>query len=100
MQQEANSVSLAAQLLGHMTDASQAATRAQLQVRLQDALNGMDPLDREVLALCHFEELSNDEAALVLGMDRAMAGLRYVRALKRLKEILSSMPGFFGPRRG
>jgi RNA polymerase sigma-70 factor (ECF subfamily) len=64
-----------------------------MQVRLQDALNGMDPLDREVLALCHFEELSNDEAAAVLGIDRASAGQHYVRALKRLNEILRSIPG-------
>src|SRR5262249_46389251 len=85
---EANSVSLAAQLLGHMTSATQAAIRADMQLRLQEALNSMDPLDREVLTLCHFEELSNDEAALALGIEKASATQRYLRALKRLKEIL------------
>ncbi len=92
---EANSVSLAAQLLGHVTGAAQAAARADMQIRLQEAINGMDPLDREVLTLCHFEELSNDEAAAVLGLDRAKATMCYLRALKRLKDILSSIPGFF-----
>jgi RNA polymerase sigma-70 factor (ECF subfamily) len=91
---EANSVSLTAQLLGHMTAASQAAARADLQIRLQEAINRMDPLDREVLTLCHFEELTNDEAA-VLGLDKPAATVHYLRALKRLKEILSSIPGFF-----
>ena len=49
----------------------------------------MDPIDREVLALRHFEELSNDETAQVLGLSKTAASNRYVRALKRLKEILA-----------
>jgi RNA polymerase sigma-70 factor, ECF subfamily len=85
---------LAAQLLGH-PGAGPDARRAELQAQLQDALNGMDPLDREVLALSHFEELSNAEAAAVLGLEPAAASQHYVRALKRLKEILQGIPGFF-----
>ncbi|HEV3260920.1 MAG TPA: sigma-70 family RNA polymerase sigma factor [Gemmataceae bacterium] len=92
---QANSVSLAAQLLGRVTAASQAADRADKQIRLQEALNGMDPMDREVLALRHFEELSNSEAAEVMGVAKAVASNRYIGALKRLKEILNNMPGFF-----
>src|SRR5437763_6902117 len=46
---EASSAALAAQLVGHRTTPSQAAMRAEMQVRLQDALNRMDALDREVL---------------------------------------------------
>jgi RNA polymerase sigma-70 factor (ECF subfamily) len=42
-----------------------------------------------VLALRHFEDLSNDEVAEVLGLKKAAASNRYVRALKRLKDILS-----------
>ena len=53
----------------------------------------MDPIDREVLALRHFEHLSNDETALLLGLRKSAASNRYIRALKRLKEILSSIPG-------
>src|SRR6478736_7559521 len=52
---EADSVSLAAQLLGHLTTPSQAAVRAELRLLVQDALAAMDPVDREVLALKHFE---------------------------------------------
>jgi RNA polymerase sigma-70 factor (ECF subfamily) len=96
---EANSISLAAQLLGQATSATPAATRADMQIRLQDALNTMDPLDREILTLCHFEDLSNAEAAQVLGMDPAETSKRYIRAIKRLKEILSSIPGLLGSRR-
>jgi DNA-directed RNA polymerase specialized sigma24 family protein len=52
---------------------------------------------REVLALRHFEGLSNGETAAVLGLQKAAASNRYVRALKRLKEVLSAIPGFFDP---
>ncbi len=90
---QANSVSLAAQLLGKMTSASKAAIRAEHKLIVQEALNAMDLIDREVLALRHFEHLSNDETAQVLGLSKSAASNRYIRALKRLKEILSSIPG-------
>jgi RNA polymerase sigma-70 factor (ECF subfamily) len=48
--------------------------------------------------MCHFEELRDDEVAAVLGIDKTVVALRYVRALKRLKEILKSIPGFFDRR--
>jgi len=91
---QASSVSLAAQLLGRLTSASRAAIRAETQIRVQEALNSMDPLDREVLTLRHFEMLSNDETAAVLGIRKSAASNRYIRALKRLKAILSALPGF------
>lgn len=93
-----HSMSLAAQLMGDRA-ANQAAARADMLLRLQDALNGMDAMDREVLALCHFEELREDEIAVVLGIDHETATLRYLRALKRLKEILNGIPGFFNNKR-
>jgi RNA polymerase sigma-70 factor (ECF subfamily) len=91
---QADSVSLAAHLLGQLTTPSQAAIRAETRLIVQDTLNNMDPIDREVLALKHFEQLSTSEIADVLGMSKAGAGSRYLRALKRLKEILSQIPGF------
>ena len=92
---QASSISLAAQLLGRMTSASKAAIRAEHKLIVQEALNGMDPLDREVLALRHFEHLSNDETAQVLGLSKSAASNRYIRALKRLKDMLADMPGGF-----
>jgi len=90
---EATSAALAAQLLGHLTQPSQAAMRAEMKLQLQEALNRMDALDREVLVLRHFEQLSNAEAARVLDIQEAAASKRYIRALRRLKEILSGLPG-------
>jgi RNA polymerase sigma-70 factor, ECF subfamily len=89
----ASSAALAAQLLGRHTSPSQAAVRAERALRLQEALNALDPMDREVLALRHFEELDRAEAAQVLSISEAAAAKRYVRALKRLKEALADLPG-------
>jgi RNA polymerase sigma-70 factor (ECF subfamily) len=90
---QATSAALAAQLLGHDTRASEAAIRAERKLRLEEALNQMDPVDREVLALRHFEWLSNVECARVLGLKESAATKRYIRALRNLKEILNSLPG-------
>jgi RNA polymerase sigma-70 factor (ECF subfamily) len=91
---QAGFAALAAQLLGHFTTASQAAARAERRVRLQEALDGMDPVDREVIALRHFEELSNGEAAAVLGLSKGAASKRYVRAMTRLQAVLERLPDF------
>src|SRR5271165_443872 len=91
---QANSVSLAEMLLGRLTSPTRAARRAEMQLRLQELINGMEPLDREVLALRHFEELSNGEVAHVLGLSKTAASNRYIRALGRLKEMLKGMPGY------
>src|SRR3954447_14441743 len=97
---QASSASLAAQLLGRMTSASRAAARAELQWMLQDALNAMEAIDREVIALRHFEELSNDEVAAALGLSKAAASKRYVRAMLRLKAVLGTVRGLGDPPGG
>jgi RNA polymerase sigma-70 factor (ECF subfamily) len=93
----ATSVALAAHLLGHLTRPSEAAVRAERKVQLQTALNSMDPIDREVLALRHFEQLTVGETAAALGIKEKAAGMRYVRALRRLKEILTSLGDWAEP---
>src|SRR6516164_131502 len=93
---ETTTAALAAQLLGRHTSPSQAAQRAERKIRLQEALNSLDAIDREVLALRHFEHLDNGEVAQVLGLDKSAASKRYARALIRLKDILASRPGGLG----
>ena len=92
----ASSASLAEQLLGRLTSPSQAAIKAELRLRVQEALNSLEPLDREVLALRHFEQLSTAETAAALGIGSSAASSRYVRALKRLKNVLAGIPGLPG----
>ncbi len=86
--------SLAIQLVGNLTSPSQAAVRGEMTEQIEQAIAEMDTVDQEVLALRHFEELTNSEVAAVLGIQQKAASIRYIRAIKRLKEIMSHLPGF------
>lgn len=90
---EASSAALAARLLGKFTSPTQAAVRAERALRLQEALNSLEGIDREILSLRHVEQLSRAESAQVLGIDELAAAKRYFRALKRLREALADLPG-------
>ena len=89
---------MAAQLLGDRA-ANSSALRANLLLMLEGALNGMDRLDREILALRNFEELSVEEATAVLGMSKTGATVLHLKAVKRLNDILAGIPGFFPDRK-
>jgi RNA polymerase sigma-70 factor, ECF subfamily len=90
----ADSGPLAALLAGPETTPSQDALRAERQSQVRAALDSMSPLDREVLTLRHFEQLTNAETAQALGITDSGATARYVRALKHLKDRLSELPSF------
>ena len=93
----ASSVTLANRLLGALSSPSQAAIRRERQAHVRKVLNKLKPLDREVLILRHFEQLTNQETAQVLRIGETAASNRYVRALERLKEGLELMPGGLEP---
>ena len=88
---DASAMSLAEQVVGTMTSPSLAAARGETAARLAAALEEMDAIDREVIVLRHFEELTNQEAAQVLGISKAACSKRYVRALGRLQEIIGNI---------
>jgi RNA polymerase sigma-70 factor (ECF subfamily) len=90
---QASSAALALMLLGRVTSPSNAAIRAEQILQIQEAVNSLEPLDREVVALRHFEQLSRAETAAVLGITEEAGAKRYIRALKKLKTILAAMPG-------
>ncbi len=87
---QATSAILAAQLLGTYTSPSEAAVRNELRQKLEQMLNAMDAIDREVLMLRHFEQLNNAETARVLDIQESAASGRYVRAIRRLKQLLDA----------
>jgi len=89
----ATSISLAGCLVADLTSPSQAAIRDETARKIEDVLGAMDEIDREVLILRHFEQLSNDEVASVIGVKKAAASRRYVRALARFREVVETIPG-------
>jgi RNA polymerase sigma-70 factor (ECF subfamily) len=91
----ATSAVLAAGFLKGLTSPSTAAARKETKQQLLAALDAMDPMDREVLALRHFEQLSNTEVAQTLGISSTAANNRYVRALERFRPVVSAIPGIF-----
>lgn len=90
---ESTCLSMTRYLAASVTSPSLAMRRSEFSEQLHHALDRMDPLDREVLALRHFEELTNQEIAEVLGIQQKAASIRYVRALRRLKAILDEVSG-------
>ena len=84
----ATSAAIAEQVLGRHTAPSAAAARAETRQRVVAALEAMDPVDRQVLALRHFEQLTNAEASAELGLEQSAGSKRYLRALKKLERIL------------
>lgn len=90
-----SSIAIARQLVDQMVSPSQLAIREEMVVQIEKSLENLDEIDREVLALRHFEELKNHEVAQVLNLSEAAASNRYVRALSRLRKDLEQIPDFF-----
>ena len=90
---EPSSAVLAEQLLGRLTGPSQVALRTERMMRVQQALERLDPVDVEVLVLRHFEELTHTEIGKLLGIQRAGASHRYQRALKNIRTAIEELPG-------
>jgi RNA polymerase sigma-70 factor (ECF subfamily) len=83
-----SSLELAAQLRDPGLTPAAAALRAELGRRFQAALAQLDEDDREIILLRHFEQLSNGDAARALGVSEPAAGMRHLRALRRLRAVL------------
>ncbi len=84
----ATSIALVDQLMASGITPSLVMAEGEFRAQLMSALDDMNPLDREVLVLRHFEELTNQETADALGIGKDAASKRYVRALSRLADVL------------
>ena len=85
-----SSVELAARFIDRELTPASAAIRQELQKRFQEVLGTLGEDDREVILMRHFEMLSNQEVAAALGLTEAAASMRYLRALRRLRSLLTS----------
>lgn len=87
-------LSIAHFLIGHFTSPSMAAVKTEQSAKIREVVESLETIDREVLALRHFEELTNSEVAEVLGITQKTSSIRYVRAIVRLKDALGGLPDF------
>ncbi|WP_437225830.1 sigma-70 family RNA polymerase sigma factor [Planctomicrobium sp. SH661] len=83
-----SSLDLAAQLPDHELTPAAASIRKELEQRFLDALDQLQDLDREIIIMRHVEHLGNGEVATALDLSEAAAGMRYLRAIRRLKAVL------------
>lgn len=81
---------LAQEFSASMTSPSEAVSKAELMKKMLEFLEQLDPMDREILVMRHFEEMSNNEAAYELGLTKGTASKRYVRALAKLNKAMAS----------
>ncbi|MBI2826576.1 MAG: sigma-70 family RNA polymerase sigma factor [Planctomycetia bacterium] len=87
-----SAVDLAALVRDRQLTPAAAATHHELEVRFQAALETLDDTDREVILMRHFEQLSNQQTAQALELSEAAAGMRYLRAMRRLRALLEEVP--------
>lgn len=92
-QRDQTSLSIADAICAQWSSPSRAAIREEEVQQLRQALASMDEIDREVLALRHFEHLTNTEVAETLGLTATAASNRYVRAMTRLTELMQRLAG-------
>ena len=85
--QDATCLSIFSEFVGQLTTPSQVLMKQEQLDHLKKILSDMDEIDREVLALRHFEHLSNSQIAESLGISVTAASNRYVRAMTRLSEV-------------
>lgn len=92
---DASSVFLAAQLVDHLTTVTQAFRREERQSKLMGILEELDPDDRDIIALRHFEHMSISEIAAQYEITEAAAGMKHLRALRKMKKLLTEYPNYF-----
>ncbi len=83
-----STMELAGQLCDPELTPAAAATAQELAVHVQGAIELLEDRDREIILMRHYEQLSNQDIAQVLGLTEPAASMRYLRALKRLRKLL------------
>jgi len=87
-----STMELAGQLCDPELTPAAAATAQELAVHVQSAIELLQERDREIILMRHYEQLSNQDIAQVLGLTEPAASMRYLRALKRLRKLLDGDP--------
>ena len=88
---QTTSVSIAGQIAAAQTTPSGVAIRGEALEVLERSIATLSEQDQEVIAMRHFENLSNKQVAEVLEISVTAASNRYVRALERLRDALEKV---------
>ena len=83
-----STIQLAAQLCDQQLTPAAAATQAELAKAVEAAIAKLPDQDCEIIIMRHYEQLSNQEIAQALGLTEPAASMRYLRAIRRLKELM------------
>ena len=83
-----SSLELAAQLRDPELTPAAATLRNELEERFRASVEELNEDDRDIILMRNFEHLSNTEVAEALNLSQPAAGMRYLRALKRLRKVL------------
>ncbi len=84
-----STLQLVAQLCDPEMTPAAAATQQELVRAVELAITKLNDQDCEIIIMRHFEQLSNQEIALALGLSEPAASMRYLRAIKRLRVMLN-----------
>ena len=87
-----STMELAAHLCdGELTPAA-LATQREMVRRVTEVLSQLNEQESEIIMMRHFEHLSNQEVAQALELSEPAAGMRYLRALRKLRALLLDNP--------
>lgn len=83
-----SSIILAAQLVDREKTPAASIMEKELAKRVEEAITDLDDLDAEVIVMRHYEQLTNQEIAQALGLTEPAASMRYLRAVRRLRDLM------------
>lgn len=83
-----STMELAVQLCDPGLTPAAAATQRELADKVESVIELLSDQDRDIILMRHYEHLSNLEIAEVLKLNPPAASMRYLRALRRLRELL------------
>ena len=85
-----STMELAVQLCDPNLTPAAAATQREIAVKVEEVLEELGPQDREIILMRHYEHLTNLEVAEVLNLNPPAASMRYLRAIRRLRDLMEA----------
>ncbi|MGN6136098.1 MAG: sigma-70 family RNA polymerase sigma factor [Aureliella sp.] len=83
-----SSLEIVAQLRDPAMTPAAAASQRELAGHVESVIARLGESDREIILMRHYEQLTNGEIAAALGLSEPAASMRYLRAIRRLRELL------------